>query len=96
MKNQMILFFMKYRAVAENAADSIFMGIGRCPLASTLFLTTVIFYGIAFFFALEQSIIMLSNLAKLEIMVLIGFPTLLAVLSIIVGTSCGLNRNDQL
>jgi len=96
MKNQIILLYTKYQAIAENAAGRMLMGVGRCPLASTLILTTAIFYGIAFFFALEQSIIMLSNLAKLEIMVLIGFPTLLAVLSIIVGTSCGLNRNDQL
>lgn len=94
MKIWNILSFLKYWAVAENSIDRIILRIRRCPLASGLFLASVLSYGIAFFFALEQSIIMLSSLAKLEVMILIGFPTLMAVLAIIVGSVCRLNSND--
>ena len=95
MKVWNILSFVEYWAVTENTVDRILLRIRRCPLASGLFLASVVSYGIAFFFALEQSIIMLSNLAKVEVMMLIGFPTLMAVLAIIVGSGCSLNSNDQ-
>ena len=96
MKIWNILSFVEYGAVAERLIGRMILRLRRCPLSSTLYLSSAVFYGIAFYFALEQSIILLSNLAKLEIMMLIGLPTTLAVLAILVGSCCRLDSKDRL
>ena len=95
MKIWNILSVVKYWAVAESMVDRMLLRLRRCPLSSALYLSSAVFYGIAFYIALEQSIILLSNLAKLEMMLLIGFPTTLAVLAILVGSVCRLDTNDR-
>ena len=62
--------------------------VRKCPLAHSLALTTVILFGISFFFALDQKTVMLSPLAKPIILVLLGLPTLTAVITIIIGSKC--------
>ena len=67
----------------------------RCKLASTLALLSAALYGITFFFAIEQTTVMVSELAKPEVMVLIGLPTLVAVLAVVFSSKCRMKIDNQ-
>jgi hypothetical protein len=67
---------------------TLFDRVAKCPFAFILAVAAVVLFGISFFFALDQTMVMSSELAKPLVAVLIGLPTLTAVLAIIFGYKC--------
>lgn len=80
---------------AINVIPRILVCISSCTLASFLFLITVVFYGIAFFLALEQSTLMTTTLEKQEILLLIVLPSFTAILAFIIGPIVPSIRNNR-
>ena len=62
--------------------------VTKCPFASALAVASAVLFGISFFFALDQTMVMSSELAKPLIAVLIGLPTFTTVLAIVFGYKC--------
>jgi hypothetical protein len=67
---------------------TLFNRIAKCPVANSLGLAAVILFGISFCFAIEQTTVMSSALARPIIALLIGMPTLAAIMAIIFGFKC--------
>ena len=72
-----------------------FTRVRKCPFAHALALATIIFFGISFFYAIDQQTVMLSSLAKPIIMVLLGLPAFTAIMAIIVGSKCRMRLNES-
>jgi len=68
--------------------SSIYTRARRCPLAHSMALTTIIFFGITLYYAIEQKTVMLSSLAEPIIAVLLGLPTVTAFITFVVGSKC--------
>lgn len=95
MKSRLTSSLLKGCNLSKNVASRIIVHTRRCPFSKTLYLLTVFFYTITFYYALEQTTVMISDLAKLKILFLIGAPTITAVASLMTGSSCILSTENK-
>ena len=95
MKSRLTFSLLKGFSDASNVASRILVHTRRCPFSNTLYLSALFFYSITFYYALEQTTVMTSELAKLIISFLIGVPTITAVLALMTGSSCSLDTGNR-